>query len=314
MKKLLKTFAFIALCTVVVSCSKDSSSSDNPGTIAEIASSNPNLSTLVSALNKCGLTSTFNSAGDYTVFAPTNDKFAAFLSANGFANLDAVPVDVLTEILKNHVLTGSFYSDELTTGYVKTLAKGSASSTNTLSMYVQVGSTVKLNGGATNGGATVVTADIEASNGVIHIVDNVIGLPTVVNHAVANPNFTTLVGLLTNAGLVSTLNGTASSPFTVFAPTNTAFTTFETENPNVLGGLNATQVAAVLTYHVVGGANVLSNAIPTTAITTLESGTFTIAGTTITDERARDTDIILVDVQASNGIIHAVDNVLLPNL
>jgi len=70
----------------------------------------------------------------------------------------------------------------------------------------------------------------------------------------------------------------------------------------------------VLTYHVVGGANVLSNAIPTSAITTLESGTFTIAGTTITDEQARDTGIILVDVQASNGIIHAIDNVLLPNL
>jgi uncharacterized surface protein with fasciclin (FAS1) repeats len=313
MKKLFKTFAILALCTFVVSCSNDSSSS-GPGTIAEIASKNPNLSTLVSALNKTGLTSTFNSAGDFTVFAPTNDKFDAFLAANGFADLDAVPVSVLTEILKNHVVSGSFYSDELTTGYVKTLAKGAASSTNTLSMFVEVGSTVKLNGGAANGGATVVTADIEASNGVIHIVDNVIGLPTVVNHAIANPNFSTLVGLVSDAGLVPTLNGTAGSPFTVFAPTNTSFTTFESQNPGVLGGLNATQVASVLTYHVVGGVNVLSNAIPTTAITTLESGTFTIAGTTITDEQNRATGIVVVDVQASNGVIHAINNVLLPNL
>jgi uncharacterized surface protein with fasciclin (FAS1) repeats len=314
MKKLFKTFAFLALCSFTVSCSNDSSSSSSPGTIAEIASSNANLSTLVSALNKTGLTSTFNSAGDFTVFAPTNDKFDAFLAANGFADLDAVPVSVLTEILKNHVVTGSFYSDELTTGYVKTLAKGAASSTNTLSMFVEVGSTVKLNGGAANGGATVVTADIEASNGVIHIVDNVIGLPTVVNHAIANPNFTTLVGLVSDAGLVPTLNGTEGSPFTVFAPTNTAFTTFESQNPGVLGGLDATQVISVLTYHVVGGANALSNAIPTTAITTLESGTFTIAGTTITDEQNRATGIVVVDVQASNGVIHAINNVLLPTL
>lgn len=314
MKKLFKTFAFIALCSLVVSCSNDSSSSNNPGTIAEIASSNANLSTLVSALNKTGLTSTFNSAGDYTVFAPTNDKFQDFLTANGFADLDAVPVPLLKEILRNQVVTGSFYSDELTTGYVKTLAKGDASATNTLSMFIEVGSTVKLNGGGSNGGATVVTADIEASNGVIHIVDHVIGLPTVVNHAIANPNFTTLIGLVSDAGLVPTLDGTAGSPFTVFAPTNTAFTTFETQNPGVLAGLTSTQVASVLTYHVVGGANVLSTAIPTSPITTLETGTFTIAGTTITDEQDRATGIVVVDVQASNGVIHAINNVLLPTL
>jgi uncharacterized surface protein with fasciclin (FAS1) repeats len=160
----------------------------------------------------------------------------------------------------------------------------------------------------------VVTADIEASNGVIHVVDNVIGLPTVVNHAIANPNFTTLVGLVSGAGLVPTLSGTAGSPFTVFAPTNTAFTTFETQNPGVLASLNSTQVSSVLTYHVVGGANVLSTEIPTTPITTLESGTFTISGTTITDEANRQTGIVAVDIQGSNGVIHVINNILLPNL
>ncbi|MFN3969734.1 fasciclin domain-containing protein, partial [Flavobacterium sp.] len=199
-------------------------------------------------------------------------------------------------------------------GYVKTLAKGSASTTNTLSMYIEVGSTVKLNGGATNGGATVVTADIEASNGVIHVVDNVIGLPTVVNHAIANPNFTTLVGLVSGAGLVPTLSGTAGSPFTVFAPTNAAFTTFESQNPGVLASLTSAQVTSVLTYHVVGGANVLSTGIPTTPITTLETGTFSISGTTITDEANRQTGIVAVDVQGSNGVIHVINNVLLPSL
>ena len=314
MKNLIKKMSIACIALAMLSCSKDDNNSNQLQTIAEIASSNANLSILVQALNRAGLTATFDSPGDFTVFAPTNDKFEAFLSANGFADINAVPLPLLTEVLKNHVVSGSFYSADLTTGYVKTLAKGSASTTNTLSMYIEVGSTVKLNGGATNGGATVVTADIEASNGVIHVVDNVIGLPTVVNHAIANPNFTTLVGLVSGAGLVPTLSGTAGSPFTVFAPTNTAFTTFETQNPGVLASLNSTQVASVLTYHVVGGANVLSTEIPTTPITTLESGTFTIFGTTITDEANRQTGIVAVDIQGSNGVIHVINNILLPNL
>ena len=314
MKNLIKKMSIVCIAITMLSCSDDDNNSNQPQTIAEIAAANPNLSILVQALSRAGLVSTFDSPGDFTVFAPTNDKFEAFLDANGFADINAVPLPLLTEVLKNHVVSGSFYSNELTTGYVKTLGKGAASSTNTLSMYVEVGSTVKLNGGATNGGATVVTADIEASNGVIHVVDSVIGLPTVVNHAVANPNFTTLVGLVSGAGLVPTLNGTAGSPFTVFAPTNAAFTTFETQNPGVLASLTSAPVTSVLTYHVVGGANVLSTGIPTTPITTLETGTFTISGTTITDEANRQTGIIAVDVQGSNGVIHVINNVLLPSL
>ncbi|WP_284651758.1 fasciclin domain-containing protein [Flavobacterium terrisoli] len=314
MKNLIKKMSLLCIAITMLSCSDDDNNSNQPRTIAEIASANANLSILVQALDRAGLVSTFDSPGDFTVFAPTNDKFEAFLDANGFANIDAVPLPLLTEILKNHVVSGSFYSNELATGYVKTLAKGAASTTNTLSMYIEVGSTVKLNGGATNGGATVVTADIEASNGVIHVVDNVIGLPTVVNHAVANPNFTTLVSLVSGAGLVPTLSGTAGSPFTVFAPSNAAFTTFESQNPGVLASLTSAQVTSVLTYHVVGGANVLSTGIPTTPITTLETGTFTISGTTITDEANRQTGIVAVDVQGSNGVIHVINNVLLPTL
>lgn len=314
MKNLAKLVGIALLSVFAFSCSDDDDNSNQPQTIAAIAAADANFSILVEALTRTGLASTFDSPGDFTVFAPTNDKFQAFLTANGFANVNAVPIPLLTEILKNHVVSGSFYSNELATGYVKTLAKGAASSTNTLSMYVEIGSTVKLNGGASNGGATVVTANIEASNGVIHVVDNVIGLPTVVNHAVANPNFTTLVGLVSGAGLVPTLSGTAGSPFTVFAPTNGAFTTFESQNPGVLASLTSAQVTSVLTYHVVGGANVLSTGIPSTPITTLESGTFTIAGTTITDEANRQTGIVAVDVQGSNGVIHVINNVLLPSL
>ena len=163
-----------------------------------------------------------------------------------------------------------------------------------------------------NGVANVTAFDINCNNGVVHVVDDVIGLPTVVTHAVANPNFSTLVSLLSQQNLVSTLSSSgAPAPFTVFAPLDSAF---DTATLNLYGTLSSSQRTAVLTYHVVGGANVLSNAIPSGPITTLETGTFTITGTTIRDEQMRNTNIVLTDVQASNGVIHAVSQVLLPNL
>lgn len=310
--KLIKLTLFIATSAMIFSCSNDDDNSspvpvDN--SIAGIASRAPQFSSLVAALAKADLVQTLSQDGSFTVFAPDNDAFSVFLSANGYANLDAVPTPALKELLLNHVVAGTNLSTDLSTSYVKTLGKGAASATNTLSMYINTSNGVTL-----NGVSTVVTADIIASNGVIHEVDTVIGLPTVVTHAAANSNFTTLVGLLSNQGLVPTLDGTTSSPFTVFAPTNGAFTAFESANPGVLASLTSPQVSSVLTYHVVAGANVLSNGIPTTPITTLETGTFTVAGTVITDEQARLTNIIIVDVQCSNGVIHAVDNVLLPTL
>lgn len=308
--KLIKLTLLVVTTSLMFSCSDDDDALvvEN-NSIAAIASRASDLSILVSALERADLVTTLDGTGPYTVFAPTNAAFTSFLNANGFANLEAVPVAALKEILLNHVVSGTNLSTSLTTTYIKTLAKGTASSTNTLSMFVNTTSGVRL-----NGVSSVVTADIVATNGVIHIVDAVIGLPTVVTHAAANPNFTTLVGLLSGQGLVPTLAGTTSSPFTVFAPSNAAFTAFETQNPGTLASLSSAQVTSVLTYHVVAGANVLSTGIPTTPITTLETGTFTIAGTVITDEANRQTNIVAVDVQASNGVIHVIDNVLLPTL
>ena len=308
--KLIKLTLLVVTTSLMFSCSDDDDALvvEN-NSIAAIASRASDLSILVSALERADLVTTLDGTGPYTVFAPTNAAFTSFLNANGFANLEAVPVAALKEILLNHVVSGTNLSTSLTTTYIKTLAKGTASSTNTLSMFVNTASGVRL-----NGVSSVVTADIVATNGVIHIVDAVIGLPTVVTHAAANPNFTTLVGLLSGQGLVPTLAGTTSSPFTVFAPSNAAFTAFETQNPGTLASLSSAQVTSVLTYHVVAGANVLSTGIPTTPITTLETGTFTIAGTVITDEANRQTNIVAVDVQASNGVIHVIDNVLLPTL
>lgn len=307
----IKFLAVIAvIATIFTSCSSDSSSSDT--TISGLASSRSDLTLLVQALDKAGLVSTLQGTGPFTVFAPDNDAFIA--AGYTSAVISALPANDpgLTQILLNHVVSGAVQSTGLVNNtYIKTLGKGSASSTNTLSMYVKIaGATVTL-----NGSAEVIEANIIASNGVIHVVDEIIGLPTIKDHAVANPNFTTLVGLLSGAGLVPTLDGFGPlSPFTVFAPSNTAFTTFEMQNPGTLASLSPGQVSSVLTYHVVKNANVLSTGIPTTPITTLETGTFTIAGTTITDEAMRQTNIVAVDIQCSNGVIHVVNNVLLPTL
>ncbi len=309
--KLIKLTLLVVSSTLMFSCSDDDSPQQN-NSITDIASENPNFSILVEALSRADLAETLDQEGSYTVFAPTNEAFMNFLDDNGFESLDDVPVATLTQVLLNHVVSGTNLSSGLTTGYVKTLATGSASSTNTLSMFINTASGVRL-----NGVSSVTSADIIADNGVIHVVDAVIGLPTIVTHATANPNFSTLVGALTAEGqpdFVGILSGTASSPFTVFAPSNAAFATFESQNPGTIASLTSAQLTAVLSYHVVAGANVLSTGIPTGPITTFETGTFTISGTTITDEASRQTNIVAVDVQATNGVIHVIDNVILPNL
>lgn len=309
MKKLSK-FMLVAFIAILSTSCSDDDTAETPvdNTITGIASRNANLSILVEALGKAGLASTLQGTGPFTVFAPTNAAFEKYLADNKIASLDAIPEAKLKQILLNHVLSGKVLSTQLTTGYVKTLATYGTTTSN-ISMFINTATTpgTKL----FNGVANVQTADVSASNGVIHIVDAIIDIPTVVNHAVANPNFSTLASLLTTQGLVPTLAGTASSPFTVFAPLNSAF---DTATLDLYTGLNSDGKSAVLKYHVVAGANVLSTGIPTTPITTFETGKLNIAGTVITDEEGRQTNIVLTDVQCGNGIIHAIDKVLLPNL
>jgi len=306
MKNLKRIIGITLIALFALSCSSDDSTDNS---ISGIASKNSDLTLLVKALKKADLYNTLKS-GSFTVLAPTNQAFIdAGLTSEAIDALPASGIPALKEILLNHVLTGVKLSSDLTNNsYAKTLAKGAASSTNTLSLFIQTTPSVKF-----NGVSTVVAggANITASNGVVHVVDKVITLPTVVTHAAANPNFTTLVSLLTAQNLVTTLNGTASSPFTVFAPLNSAF---DTATLDLYQSLSSAEKTAVLTYHVVAGANVLANAIPTTPITTLETGTFTIAGTVITDEANEQINIVLTDVQCSNGVVHAVSKVLLPAL
>jgi uncharacterized surface protein with fasciclin (FAS1) repeats len=276
--------------------------------IVDLAIATPELSSLVAALTAADLVGALNGDGPFTVLAPTNDAFANFLSDNGFATLDDVPVDVLTQVLLNHVISADLTSTDLVTagsGYTNTLASGADN--NSMSIYFNTS-----NGVTFNGTSSVSQADITASNGVIHIVDAVIGLPTVVTFAAADPTFSTLVTALTvltpATNFVEILQG--EGPFTVFAPTDEAFSAL----PSIPDEEPLTQI---LLYHVVAG-NIasadLTNPGNTTAMTLQgEDIIVTMPEATITDASGNtDIGIIAVDVQAVNGIIHVINKVMLP--
>ncbi|NNE27242.1 MAG: fasciclin domain-containing protein [Saprospiraceae bacterium] len=299
----------------IAACSDDDDNmtTEDPQTIATIATETDDLSILVQALVKADLVSVLEGTGPFTVFAPTNAAFGDLLAAKGFASLDDVPTDVLTSILLNHVVNGNFQSSGLSTGYVATNAT-EASTGNNLSLYINTDNGVTL-----NGVSNVITADVNASNGVVHIVDAVIDLPTVVTFATADNTFSTLVAALTRSDLTTDFVGVLSGtgPFTVFAPTNDAFGSLLTElNLNALGDIPVATLDAVLKYHVVGGSNVLSTMLSDDmAVETLADAEFTIDlenGAEIVDGQNRRTSIVVTDVQASNGVVHVISNVILP--
>jgi len=269
-------------------------------------------SSLYAALRITGLNDALDRATMRTVFAPTNAAFDALLDG---ASLEDLPVATVTQILLNHVVDGRLLSTDLSTSYANTLATF-GDTMNNLSIYINTSSGVVLNGGMANGGATAATPNVETRNGVIHVVDAVIGLPTVVTFAVADPNFSTLVSALTDltpatdfVSVLSTANGTDPAPFTVFAPTNDAFAALA-----AIPG--ESELTPILQYHVVTGANVRAADLSDgQVVTTLETGTFTVnigSSVTITDENSRVTNVVVTDVQAANGVIHVVDQVLLP--
>ena len=297
----------LLLVTTFIACSDD----DNGGremmpeetTIVDLAQNTDDLGILVEALASANLVATLDGDGPFTVFAPTNAAFEAFLSANGFASLSDVPSAVLTDILLNHVVTGENLSTGLSTGYISSLSTAGAEGRN-LSLFINTANGVEI-----NGISAVTTADVTADNGVVHIVDAVIGLPNIVDHAVANPELSSLVGALTDGGnttFTDLLSGT-DTDFTVFAPVNSGFSSFDNPNSNDL--------ANILSYHVISGDAAFSDELMAMYVTTLGTnadGDFlsqyisTDNGVVINDAST----VVIADVVATNGVVHAVDEVI----
>jgi transforming growth factor-beta-induced protein len=304
---------FKFIITLVLGMIALSACTEKVNDITVIAGDNDNLTILVDALEQAGLVDDLQAEGPFTVFAPTNQAFQDLLDSNPAWNeLSDIPTATLTDVLLFHVVSGNIMAGDLSDTYVNTLATGP--NMEPLSLQVSV------TGGVTfNGSAMPSTTDVEADNGVVHIINKVMLPPNVVNLAANNGEFTSLVAALTRADLttdyLSILNG--DGPFTVFAPTNAAFEALleSDENWNTLADIPVATLEAVLNYHVVNGANVQADQLTDGQTVTALGGTFDIDlsnGAQINTTSGQTVDIVITDVQGTNGVVHAINTVLLP--
>jgi transforming growth factor-beta-induced protein len=256
--------------------------------IVEIAAGDTRFSSLVAAVKKAGLVEALSAPGQLTVFAPTDTAFAAALQALG-KTLDQLTAEDLKPILTYHVVASAVRSTDLKAGPVKMLSGISAF--------------VSTSGGAKINGANVVSADISASNGVIHVIDKVILPPNLVEAATLAGDFSTLLGAATSAGLAETLSK-ADANLTVFAPNNAAFAKLSAVP-------SGDALKNVLLYHVVSG-KVLSTDLKAGAVPTLLSGK-SVTVDLSAGVRINDSKVVAADIVTTNGVIHVVDTVLIPN-
>lgn len=265
-------------------------------TIVEIAASDPQFSTLVAAVQVAGLVETLSSEGPFTVFAPTNAAFAKL----GDATIQALLNDpaTLQSILLYHALSGSVYAADV-------LQRSSATTINGQDVVFSV-----RNGSAYINDAKITITDIQASNGVIHVIDTVILPPTkdIVDTAVANPQLKGLVAAVQAAGLVDTLK--SEGPFTVFAPTDAAFKKLGKATVEALLKDTA-KLGNILTYHVVAGKLYSGDVLKTTSVATVNGSdlVFTLRKGMPYVNNAR---IVMTDILTTNGVIHIIDAVMLP--
>lgn len=324
-----RNFALVAgLSIFAIACDDDDDDNNNPTpadvtTIAELAVADPELATLLAALQATGLDAVVaDENANLTVFAPDNDAFQALLDAlqvpdlAGLVNL--VGADAVTEILKYHVIGTEVKSGDLSNGYATTLGMNARG--EMMSMYINIDNGVVIN----NDAATVTQADIDADNGVIHKINAVILPPTIADLLIPNPDYSVLIDavLAADASVLDALTD-KDGVWTLFAPDNDAFV-------DLLGELGVSDLAGVLVavgqdgltdilfYHVLGDEVTSSEVMTGTGIqTALSTGTIDIAvdangGVTITDGSGDVATVEAVDIQGSNGVVHRINEVILP--
>ena len=293
-------------------CDDDDDQPNNPfvGTITDQVEADPNFSVLAGALERTGVADALDvPSANITVFAPTDAAFdAAGIDLAGLSD------EVLANILRYHVISGNVQAAEIADGdseveSLNTVGIGGSG----LPLFVNnSGGTISL-GGAVSNSATVTTADIEAVNGTIHIIDDVLIPPTIVDRAARLGNFNTLLGAATRAGLADVLSGEGT--FTLFAPTDEAFTAAGIDP----GTIDEAALANVLRYHVlgtiVGSGDIAAGASYATTLNTTgpdDSPLSMIINNTDAVVINGDATVGPVDISGSNGVIHAIDNILTP--
>jgi transforming growth factor-beta-induced protein len=274
--------------------------------IVDTAVADGRFTTLVAAVQAAGLVETLKGEGPFTVFAPTDDAFAKLPAGTVEELLKPENLETLQNILLYHVVPGKVMAADVTA-----LASAETASGQTVAIKTDMGN-VYIND------AKVVITDIETSNGVIHVIDAVLlpsaELTDVVDTAVADGRFTTLVAAVQAAGLVETLKG--EGPFTVFAPTDEAFAKLpEGTVEDLLKPENIETLQNILLYHVVPGKVMAEDVVMLDGQmvdTALEGKQIAIS---VKDGKVYlndSTEVIITDIETSNGVIHVIDAVLLP--
>ncbi len=318
------SLTFLAVATIAAGCTdNDDPIGDERVSIVETAQATPSLSTLVAAVQFASdnddLVNLLANPGTLTVFAPTNADFDALAveltgtpDATGSALLTEANKPLLRSVLQYHVLTSTVNTGGIPFGKPITSAQGSV-------FKIEAGSPPTITDGR-NRISRITATDIEATNGVVHLIDNVI-LPadkTIVQTAQAlaagSPGeFGILVEAVVAADLAATLGG--AGPFTVFAPTDAAFAALLAELDVTKAALLADTalLTKVLTYHVVPGLVFKADVPISTPIATVQTGTISVnTALEIADARSRTAKIVATDTLTSNGVIHVIDKVLLP--
>ena len=280
--------------------------------IVDIAAEDGRFTTLVAAVQAAGLAETLSGEGPFTVFAPTDEAFAALPTGTLDSLLLPENKQQLTDILLYHVVPGKVMAADVTGMDGKMVDTSLAG--NHIAIKVDMGSVYL------NENTKVIITDIEASNGVIHVIDSVLLPPSegsatetkdIVDTAVADGRFTTLVSAVQAAGLVDTLKG--EGPFTVFAPTDEAFAALPAGTlDTLLLPENLQKLSDILLYHVVPGKVMAADVVELSSAQTVQGKSATIKvedGKVFINDT---TQVIMTDIEASNGVIHVIDSVLLP--
>ena len=304
MKRIISLLAVLAVAVTAVGAAGPASAGTRASNvdIVQTAVAAGQFTTLASLLQKAGLVDTLATGGPFTVFAPTDAAFAKVPEAT----LDALAADPakLKAVLLYHVVPG-----RVTAADVAKLTSAKTAEGRSLAIKVA-------NGSVFVDAAQVTTPDVEATNGVIHVIDSVLvpkeatatAPKTIVQTAVAAGSFKTLASLLKKAGLVGTLQG--KGPFTVFAPTDAAFAKLPKATLAALAKDKA-KLRSVLLYHVVKGNVPAAKVVTLRSAKTLngKSVSIRVTGGKVSVGGAR---VTTADVKASNGVIHVVNKVLIP--
>lgn len=302
-------FGILAISLLASSCKKSDDSPAAPGTITSQVSSGTNFTLLKSAVVKANLATTLDGAGPYTVFAPTDDAF----SASGISSsvISSLSSDQLKTILLYHTVGSKILAANVPAGpNAKVTTAGGDS------IFV----TNNSNGVFING-IKVSQADITASNGVIHTMPKVLLPPAgnIVQVASADTSFSYLVAAVVRASTGSTNVAAAlsgSAILTVFAPTNNAFRAAGFPTIASINSANPNTLASILTYHVIPGRIFSSDLVSGAQPTTVNGGNVTISltgGPSVKGSmNSTPSNIIGTNIMCKNGVIHVIDQVLLP--